>query len=143
MIACLVSAYALVGRAESLDGPAVAVAEPPRWDIPVRMSLATVVVVTITALAPFIGAHLTGLLSPFPVFGAVLAVFTHHSHGARGATAVLDGLITGLASPAVFFLVLALALSPLGLASFAVAAAVALMTQFGTMFAIPRVRTEG
>src|SRR5262249_57033317 len=50
-------------------------AELPRCDIPVRMLAATAVVVAITSFAPVLGSHLAGLLSPFPVFAAVLAVF--------------------------------------------------------------------
>ena len=42
------------------------------------------------------------------MFAAVLAVFTHHSHGPSVATLTLDGLVFGLRAPAVFFLVLAL-----------------------------------
>jgi hypothetical protein len=100
------------------------------------MAVATAVVLTITALAPITGPYLAGLLSPFPVFGVVLALFTH-THGPNGATAVIDGLLLGLAAPAVFFLVLALTLPPLGLASFALATLASLITQAGTMFTIP------
>jgi uncharacterized membrane protein (GlpM family) len=60
------------------------------------MLAATAVVVLITTLAPTLGPHLAGLLSPFPVFGAVLALFTHHRYGAAGAMQVLDGLLLGL-----------------------------------------------
>ena len=67
----------------------------------------------------------------------MLAVFTHHSHGPSGASAVLDGLVMGLAAPAVFFLALALTLPTLGLISFAIATLAALITQACTMFAIP------
>ncbi|MFI6093539.1 hypothetical protein [Streptomyces sp. NPDC051218] len=63
------------------------------------MTVATGVVMGIIALAPVIGPHLAGLLSPFPVFGVVMAVFTHRTHGPHAA-AVLDGLIMGLAAPA-------------------------------------------
>lgn len=114
-----------------------AIGDPPRWDTPLRMAVATGVVLAITALAPIIGAHLAGLLSPFPVFGAVLAVFTHHSHGPAAASHALDGLIVGLAAPAVFFLVLALGLPSIGLATFATASLAAAITQAGTLFAIP------
>jgi hypothetical protein len=82
-------------------------AASPRWDIPVRMAVASAVVLTITAVAPVIGPHPAGLLSPFPVFGAVLAVFTHRGHGPAASSAALDGLVMGLAAPAVFFLALA------------------------------------
>ncbi|MFF9135571.1 hypothetical protein ACF1AY_35080 [Streptomyces sp. NPDC014776] len=91
----------------------------------------------IIALAPLIGPHLAGLLSPFPVFGVVMAVFTHHAHGPGAAAAVLDGLVMGLAAPTVFFLTLAITLPPLGLPAFAVASLAALATQAATMFAIP------
>jgi hypothetical protein len=77
------------------------------------MLVATGVVVLITALAPVLGAHLAGLLSPFPVFGAVLAIFTHHIHGPTGAIQILDGLLLGLLAPGVFFLVLTLTLAVL------------------------------
>jgi hypothetical protein len=132
----LVAGYGLTRRARRPRRTAP-VADPPRWDIPVRMAVATAVVLAITALAPITGAHLAGLLSPFPVFGAVLAIFTHHTHGPAAATAVLDGLIAGLAAPAVFFLTLALTLPLLGLVAFAAATLAALLTQGATVLTIP------
>jgi hypothetical protein len=137
VIATLVAGYAWTRRPSRSMHSAIAAANPPRWDIPLRMVVATAVVLVITAVAPIIGAHLAGLLSPFPVFGVVLAVFTHHTHGSAAATAVLDGLVVGLAAPAVFFLILALSLPSLGLVAFAVAAVAALLTQGATMFTIP------
>jgi hypothetical protein len=135
--AALVVGYLVTRQRDRSTQTAIALRKPPRWDIPVRMAAATTVVLVITALAPIIGAHLAGLLSPFPVFGAVLAVFTHHTHGPGSGTAVLDGLIMGLAAPAVFFLALAVALPQLGLVSFAIATFAALIVQIGTMFAMP------
>src|SRR5262249_24665488 len=113
-------------------------AELPRWDIPVRMLAATAVVVAITSFAPVLGSHLAGLLSPFPVFAAVLAVFTHHTHGPTAATHTLDGLVLGLLAPAVFFLVLALTLQRVGLLAFAFATAAAFAAQILSLLAIPR-----
>jgi uncharacterized membrane protein (GlpM family) len=104
------------------------------------MLAATLVVVLITTLAPALGPHLAGLLSPFPVFGAIVAVFTHHAHGPVGATQALDGLVLGLFAPAVFFLVLALTLPPFGLIAFALASAAAITTHVVAMLAIPRDR---
>jgi hypothetical protein len=60
-----------------------------------------------------------------------------YPHG-NVAAGVLDGLVLGLAAPAVFFLVLALVLPGAGLVAFAVAAAAALLTQGGALFGIPR-----
>jgi hypothetical protein len=102
------------------------------------MAAATTVVLLITTSAPLLGPHLAGLLSPFPVFGAVLAVFTHRTHGPHGATQTLDGLVLGLIAPAVFFLVLATTLTSVGLPAFALATAAAFAAQGASMFAIPR-----
>jgi hypothetical protein len=86
---------------------------PPRWDLPARMLVATGVVVAITAAAPVIGPRLAGLLSPLPVFGIVLALFSHQAHGPTAAVGVLDGLVVGLLAPAVFFVAVAVGLPPL------------------------------
>jgi hypothetical protein len=95
---------------------------PARWDIPLRMTIATVFVLLITGLAPAFGARLTGLLAPFPIFTATLAAFAHHQYGLDAAVNVLRGLLMGLFSFASFFFVLALLLEPAGiLTAFAVA----------------------
>jgi hypothetical protein len=137
----LVAAVLTVGFAATKRRKRETPADPtdlPRWDIGVRMVAATSMVVLITTLAPHLGPHLAGLLSPFPVFGAVLAIFAHHTHGLGAATQALDGLVLGLAAPAVFFLLLAITLPSVGLVAFAIATACALVTQGVTMLAIPR-----
>jgi hypothetical protein len=137
----LVLGTLIVGYAVTSSRPPGPLSEPtppPGWDIPARMLAATAVVVLITALAPVLGSHLAGLLSPFPVFGAVLAIFTHRTHGPTGAVQVLDGLLLGLLAPAVFFLVLALMLPAVGLFAFAIATAAAITTHVVAMLAIPR-----
>jgi uncharacterized membrane protein (GlpM family) len=136
VLTTLILGYALT--LHRAPGTVALAGQPRRWDIPVRMLAATGVVVLITALAPVIGPHLAGLLSPFPVFAAVLALFTHQSHGAAGAIHVLDGLLLGLLAAAVFFLVLAMTLPVIGLLAFPAAAAAAITTQGVTMLAIPR-----
>jgi hypothetical protein len=97
VLASLAVGFAVMTR--RAPGPLSEPMRPPRWDIPVRMLAATAVVLLITSLAPIAGAHLAGLLSPFPVFGAMLAIFTHQTHGPAGATQVLDGLQLGLLRP--------------------------------------------
>jgi drug/metabolite transporter (DMT)-like permease len=76
--------------------------------------VATGLVVSLTGIAPAIGAHLTGLLSPFPVYAGVLAIFAHRQGGGDAANNVLKGLLLGLFSFGAFFLVLAVGLSHLG-----------------------------
>jgi hypothetical protein len=95
---------------------------PARWDIPMRMTIATVFVLLITGLASSFGPRLTGLLSPFPIFTATLAAFAHHQYGLDATVNVLRGLLMGLFSFASFFFVLAILLVPAGiLTAFAVA----------------------
>jgi hypothetical protein len=87
---------------------------PARWDIPLRMTVATVFVVLITGLAPAFGPRLTGLLAPFPIFTATLAAFAHHQYGLEATVNVLRGLLMGLFAFASFFFVLAIMLQPAG-----------------------------
>ncbi len=89
---------------------------PSRWDVPLRMTIATVFVVLITGFAPALGPHLTGLLAPFPLFTSILVAFAHHQHGPAAAVNVLRGLLMGLFSFVSFFFVLALLLEPAGIA---------------------------
>jgi len=131
--AALVVALLLMPRDSSK--PKVPEEEPPRWDLPVRMVFATVFVLLLTAIAPLLGPYLSGLLSPFPLFGAILAVFTHRSQGSIAATRLLRGLLFGLFAPAGFFLVLAVLIERLGIGlSFAAATAAALAFQGFTLW---------
>jgi len=116
---------------------------PPPWDLPLRMAVATAFVILLTGIAPALGARLTGLLAPFPLYAAVLAVFAHHQSGPVPAVAVLRGLLVGLFAFAGFFLVLALLLERGGVApAFAVAIALALAVQGAALWALQRTRTQ-
>src|SRR5438067_7414101 len=46
--------------------------EPPAWDLPARMAIATALVLLLTEIAPLLGARLSGMLATYPLFGAVL-----------------------------------------------------------------------
>ena len=114
----------------------VSVPDMPRWwDLPLRMAVATAFVLLVTALAPLLGAQLTGLIAPFPLFASVLAVFAHVERGPAAAAGVLRGLLLGLFSFAGFFIVLALLLVHGGIAlAFAAAIVAALAVQGGTLW---------
>src|SRR5512146_2680802 len=112
---------------------------PSRWDIPLRMAIATAFVVLITELAPALGPRLTGLLAPFPLFTATLAAFAQHQHGPAAAIRVLRGLLMGLFSYATFFFVLAVLLVPAGIAlAFAAAILVMLSMQGVALWLLQR-----
>ena len=78
---------------------------PPRWDLPARMVIATVLVLAITDLAPVLGPRWSGVLATFPVYAAILTVFAHRV-SVPSAIAVLRGLLLGLFAFATFFVVL-------------------------------------
>jgi hypothetical protein len=112
-----------------------------RWDLPLRMLVATGLVLLLTGIAPTIGAHLTGLLSPFPVYAGVLAIFAHRQSGGDAANNVLKGLLLGLFAFGAFFLLLAIGLSRLGIGlAFLIATVTALTIQGLTLRAA---RTTG
>lgn len=112
---------------------------PPRWDIPARMATATAFVVTLTGVAAALGPRLTGLLSPFPIYAGILAVFAHRREGPASAAQVLRGLLLGLFAFAGFFLVLAALIERAGIAvAFVAAIALALALQAGSLLALRR-----
>ena len=81
------------------------------------MAIATGFVLVITSLAPVVGPHMAGMLVPFPLFTATLAVFAQHQSGGVAAISVLRGLLLGLFSYASFMFTLALLLVPAGIIS--------------------------
>lgn len=97
-------------REEPLPPPST-----PRWEIPVRMLTAALLVLTITTAAAGLGPRLSGLLTPIPVFTITLVIFTHSRHGPAHVFVFLDGLLNGLFSFAAFCTVVGLLLVPLGL----------------------------
>jgi uncharacterized membrane protein (GlpM family) len=80
----------------------------PQWDLPVRMAAATAMVLLITGAANSLGAKWSGLLSPFPVFACVMAIFSHKNGGPGAAHRLLRGVIVGSFGFASFFVVVGL-----------------------------------
>jgi hypothetical protein len=103
---------------------------PGKWDIPMRILLGTGFILFVTAIAPFIGARLTGLLTTIPLYVSILAVFAHRYQGGNGAINVLRGLVYGLFAFASFQFVLGLLIEGHSLpVSFSTAILAALVTQ--------------
>lgn len=109
------------------QAPVRVAAAAPWWDVPLRMAVATVLVLGITAVASTLGPTLSGLASPFPIFALVLGVFAHRTGGARSAAHLLRGVILGSFAFAAFLLVVGTGLERLGIVTtYALAVAVAL-----------------
>jgi hypothetical protein len=122
----------------ALDSHVAPSAAPlPRWDLPVRMLVATLIVGGLIGVAPVLGPRLTGLLSPFPVYAAILTVFAHRGQGAPAAIGVLRGLLAGLFGFVGFFVVVAGSIERVGTAAaFAIATLVALAVQLLSLRAL-------
>ena len=87
----------------------------PRWDVPLRMTAATAVVLVLTAVASTLGPRLSGFVSTVPVFASTMAAFSHRLAGARAATQLLRGVVVGSFAFASFFLVVGVSVERLGL----------------------------
>jgi hypothetical protein len=109
-----------------------------RWDLPARAVIATVLVVALTTVAPLLGPFASGLLSGFPLYATVLAVFAHRTAGADPAADVMRGLTAGLFGFAAFFLAIGTALDPLGITGAFLVASLSVAVVQAVSFAVLR-----
>ncbi|GAA2364425.1 hypothetical protein [Dactylosporangium salmoneum] len=125
----------LAARALPRVSPAPArAARPPWWDLPARAVATAALVLTVTGAAAAIGPAATGVLAPFPIATSVVAAFALARDGAGGAVRMLRGVLGGLVGFAVFCLLVAVLVEPLGVgAAFGLALAVSLAVQAGTL----------
>jgi hypothetical protein len=105
----IILAAAIAGCAALMPRWTAADAAPdrPMWDLPLRMVIATGFVLALTAASSVLGPRLSGLASPFPIFGVVLAAFAHRTAGAEAAARVMRGMVIGSVGFAGFFIVVA------------------------------------
>ena len=97
--------------------------------------------IIITSAAPLLGPELSGLLTTYPIYAGVLAVFAHSQRGGGAATQVVRGLCYGIIAFATFFLVIGALVDRVGIVpAFAAAAAGAVLVQALTL---TRLRTRG
>ncbi|MGH7716693.1 MAG: hypothetical protein ACREML_11935 [Vulcanimicrobiaceae bacterium] len=113
--------------------------DPSIWDLPARMIVATVLVIALTALSGAMGPRWTGLVSPFPIYGTILAVFAHRESGGTAAAEVMRGLEAGMYAFSVFFVILGFLIERAGVAAaFASATAATLVVQLVALWALKR-----
>jgi hypothetical protein len=114
---------------------------PPRWELPARAIVATVLLLLLTGLATVLGARLSGLLSVYPLYTAVLAGFAHRDDGAAGSLRVLRGLLLGLFSFVTFFFTLTVLVVRTSIpVAFSVALVLALAVHGATLLPLYRAR---
>lgn len=112
----------------------------PRSDLMAwRLLITAAMVVALTAASGSLSPWVSGLIAPFPIITAVLAGFSHAQAGADASIEMLAGLVPGLASFVLFFLVLALSVTPVGVgAAFALATGTALASHAGLVTLLRR-----
>jgi hypothetical protein len=107
----------------------------PAWDLPLRAGCALALVLTLTAVAGWLGPQLSGLLAPFPVIATVLAVFTHAQRGPEELLRLLRGLLSGFGAFALFCFTLAVSLPALDIAAAFLLASTAALAAQGVLLA--------
>jgi len=110
----------------------------PPWDIPARASLATAMVVGLSAIASTLGARLVGLIAPFPVYASVMASFTHAQDGPAASMRLLRGVLVGCYGFACFYLSVALLATTSVLWAFLVATVAALAVNATSIWVLRR-----
>lgn len=70
--------------------------EPPRWEMPARLVVTVVLIVTLTGAASILGPRVAGALSTYPVIISVLGAFSQRRHGPNSTVATLHGLMQSL-----------------------------------------------
>jgi hypothetical protein len=134
-----ICAAVLVIAIRLVPDPGVTASVPlPRWDLPARMVVATILVIAITGAASTLGPRLSGLLATIPLYASILAGFGFQLVGAPAAIRVWRGLLFGLFGFGAFYLVIAASLESLGFAAFALALVTAAVMQAVTLRALRR-----
>jgi hypothetical protein len=132
LVGAVVSVAVVLALVPTPEEP-VAPPAPPHWEIPLRMLTAALLVLVITTAAGELGARLSGLLSPIPVFTITLVIFTHSRHGPAPVFVFLNGLQNGLFSFAAFCVVVGVLLVPFGLGISFAAGLAAFLAVYGVV----------
>ena len=69
---------------------------PPRWELPIRILVTLALLISLSALAPHVGAKVAGALSSYPVIASVLGAFNQRRFGPAATVATLRGLMQTL-----------------------------------------------
>lgn len=70
--------------------------KPPAWELPARLLVTVVLILTLTGAASVLGPRIAGALSTYPVIISVLGAFTQRRYGSHSTVATLDGLMQSL-----------------------------------------------
>ena len=68
----------------------------PKWELPVRLITAALLILVLTAAANILGSRVSGALSTYPTIISVLGSFSHRRNGPKHLIATLHALIQAL-----------------------------------------------
>lgn len=68
----------------------------PKWELPVRLITAVLLIILLTATANILGSRVSGALSTYPTIITVLGSFSHRRNGPKYLIATLHALIQAL-----------------------------------------------
>ena len=68
----------------------------PKWELPVRLITAVLLILLLTATANILGSRVSGALSTYPTIITVLGAFSHRRNGPKYLIATLHALIQAL-----------------------------------------------
>jgi hypothetical protein len=78
----------------------------PAWELRLRMTVSTALVLGISMLSHVADPRLAGVLATFPALAVVLAAMAHRRDGAGAAIELVHGILAGLPPTLLFFLVM-------------------------------------
>jgi hypothetical protein len=112
------------------NGAAPPLSSPPRWDLPLRLGMTAVLIISLTAVANSCGPLVGGVLAALPALACILAVVTHGQHGNAALVALLRGMLIGMVAFALFCFLIAVLVERAGVGvAFAAATLAAVFTQ--------------
>lgn len=130
--------FAIAGRLMPRTRDIAVTRAPSSWDLPARMLVATALVLGVTSAAPILGPFTSGLVTAYPLYATVLAVFAQRASGPAAGIAVMRGLLLGAFAFVAFFLVIAAELPSLGIVTAFVVATLAVLAVQGVALVLLR-----
>lgn len=117
---------------------------PLKYDLLLRVLLMVAMTLAVTEATPFLGPTVSGVLSSLPLMALTMALFAQRDgKNVAEAQKVMKGLVTGLMSTAVFYLVLPTVLTDEHLVfGYGAASLAAVLLQCAVLFMIQRKRKK-
>ena len=110
LLALLLSAWSLATKFWPTYVIEPKITQIPRWELPARLLVTVVLIVTLTGTASILGPRVAGALSTYPVIISVLGAFSQRRHGPHSTVATLHGLVQSLPITIAIMTTLAVAL---------------------------------